>query len=79
MEQLATSVGGHLETLFFAFGDTDVFCICDLPDDEAAAAVAMKVSSSGAARVSTVKLLTPEQIDEAIGRQLTYQAPSTSS
>lgn len=36
---------------------------------------AMKVSASGAATVRTTKLLTPEQVDEAIGRQLSYSAP----
>lgn len=35
----------------------------------------MKVSASGAATVRTTKLLTPEQVDEAIGRQLSYSAP----
>jgi uncharacterized protein with GYD domain len=75
IEQLATSLGGHLESLFFAFGDTDVFGIVDLPDDEAAAAAAMKVNASGAATVRTTKLLTPEQVDEAVGRQLSYSAP----
>jgi uncharacterized protein with GYD domain len=75
VEAMATSLGGRLEEMFFAFGDTDAFVICELPDDEAAAAAAMRVSASGTASVRTTKLLAPEQIDEAIGRQLTYQAP----
>lgn len=75
IEELCTSVGGHLETMHFAFGDTDVFVMADLPDDEAAASVALKVSASGKATVRTVKLLTVEQIDEAVGRKLAYRAP----
>lgn len=75
VEQMASSLGGTLDEMYFAFGDTDVVVICELPDDEAAAAAAMRVSASGVGSVRTTKLLTPEQIDEAIGRQLTYQAP----
>ncbi len=46
-----------------------------LPDDVAAAAVAMTVTASGAVSNSTVKLLTPEQIDAAAKRSPTYRAP----
>jgi uncharacterized protein with GYD domain len=35
---MAACLGGTLESYYFAFGDTDVFAIFDLPDDEAALA-----------------------------------------
>ena len=44
---MATGVGGSLESFHFAFGDVDAYVIVDLPDDEAAAAIAFTV---GAAR-----------------------------
>ena len=47
----------------------------DLPDNEAAAAVAMTVNASGGATVSTVVLLTPEQVDEAAKRSVDYRPP----
>ena len=72
---LAASVGGTLESYYFAFGEDSYFVVCDLPDDEAAAAVAMTVTASGAVSNSTVKLLTPEQIDAAAKRSPTYRAP----
>lgn len=75
IETLATSLGGHLESMYYAFGDTDVYVIGEMPDDEAAAAVSLRVSASGGATVETVKLLDPEQIDEAIDRELEYRAP----
>jgi uncharacterized protein with GYD domain len=75
VEELATSLGGHLESIFFAFGETDAFVTMELPDDEAAAAAAMRVSAAGGATVRTVKLLTPEQIDTAIERELSYAIP----
>jgi uncharacterized protein with GYD domain len=69
------AVGGKLECLYFAFGDSDVFSIVDLPDDEAAAAVSLIANASGGATVRTTVLLTPEQVDEAAGRAVTYRPP----
>jgi uncharacterized protein with GYD domain len=69
------SVGGSMESYYFAFGEDSYFITCDLPDDEAAAALALAVGSSGAVSNSTVKLLTAEQVDAALKRSPTYRAP----
>lgn len=69
------AMGGRLDSFHFAFGDTDVFAIAEVPDDEAAAAVAIAINSSGAVNTTTTKLLTVEQIDEALRRTVDYQAP----
>jgi uncharacterized protein with GYD domain len=69
------SVGGELECLYFEFGDRDAFSIVDLPDDEAAAAVALIANASGGATVKTTVLLTPDQVDEAANRAVTYRPP----
>jgi uncharacterized protein with GYD domain len=69
------AMGGRLESFHFAFGDTDVFVIADVPDDEAAAAAAIAINSSGAASIHTTKLLTVEQIDEALRRTVDYRPP----
>ena len=68
-------MGGSLESFHFAFGETDVFAIAEVPDDEAAAAVAIAINSSGAVSTSTTKLLTVEQIDEALRRSVDYVPP----
>ncbi len=72
---LAESVGGSLESFYFAFGGDDAFVICDLPDDEAAAAVGITVGASGKASVRTITLLTPEQVDAATKRSPAYRPP----
>jgi uncharacterized protein with GYD domain len=69
------SVGGELECLYFEFGDNDVFSIVDLPDDEAAAAVSLIATAAGGANVKTTVLLTPEQVDEAANRAVSYRPP----
>jgi uncharacterized protein with GYD domain len=69
------SVGGSLEAYYFAFGGTDIFAIVDLPDNAAAAALALTVSSGGAFTVATTVLLTPEEIDAAAQAQVQYTPP----
>jgi uncharacterized protein with GYD domain len=71
----AHSLGGELECLYFEFGDRDAFSIVDLPDDQAAAALALIVNASGAATVNTTVLLTPEEVDEAASRAVTFRPP----
>jgi uncharacterized protein with GYD domain len=71
------AMGGRLESFHFAFGDTDVFAIAEVPDDEAAAAVAIAINGSGAVSCSTTKLLTVEQIDDALRRTVDYQKPGS--
>ncbi|GAC1323779.1 MAG: hypothetical protein NVSMB13_04210 [Mycobacteriales bacterium] len=69
------AMGGRLESFHFAFGDTDVFAITEAPDDETAAAVAIAINSSGAVSTRTTKLLTVEQVDEALRRNVDYHPP----
>lgn len=75
---LAKNLGGSLETFHFAFGEVDAYCICDLPDNKAAATLAMTVSSSGRVSIETVPLITVDEVD-AIGAadRLEYTAPGT--
>ena len=49
--------------------------ICELPNNESAAAVALTANSSGAVSVETVALLTPEEVDDAAGRSVEYTPP----
>jgi uncharacterized protein with GYD domain len=71
------AMGGRLESFPFAFGDTDVFAIAEVPDDEAAAAVAIAIYSSGAVSIRTTKLLTVDQVDDALRRTVNYQKPGS--
>ena len=74
---VASSVGGQLESFYFGFGDHDVWAIVDLPDNGAAAAVALTVNAAGGATTKTTVLLTPEEIDEAAKRSVDYRPPGT--
>jgi uncharacterized protein with GYD domain len=72
----AKSVGGDVESFHFAFGGTDAFVIADLPDNTAAAALALSVSAAGGATVRTVVLLTAAEVDAAAKQQVTYTPPT---
>jgi len=75
ISKMAADLGASVESFDFAFGATDVYVICEIPDDETAAAIAMAVGSSGAGSCRTVKLLSPSQIDKARGITTGYRAP----
>ena len=74
---MCSGLGGSLDSFHFAFGKVDSFVIVDLPDDEAAAAAAFTVGSSAATQVRTIKLLTLEEADAAIGRSVSYRPPGS--
>ena len=75
VEKLGNSLGGSLESMYFAFGETDVFMIVDMPDNASMAAVALIASSSGAVTVKTTVLMTPEEVDEAAKKTPVYTPP----
>jgi uncharacterized protein with GYD domain len=75
IERLVGGSGGQLEGFYFAFGDNDAYVICDLPSNEAAAAIALTVNQSGGATSKTVVLLTPEEVDAAAKASVEYTPP----
>ena len=45
---MVESLGGKMESFYYALGSTDVFVIADLPDAAAAASASITLSASGA-------------------------------
>jgi uncharacterized protein with GYD domain len=74
---LAQSAGGSLEAFYFGFGESDAYVVVDLPDNKAAAAVALAVNSSGAVSAKTRVLLTPEEVDAAAQESVDYRPPGS--
>jgi uncharacterized protein with GYD domain len=75
VQKMLASSGGRLESFYFAFGENDAYIVIELPDDVAAAAVGLSVNASGAVSISTTVLLSPEDIDAATKKTLSYRAP----
>ena len=70
-------LGGSLESFHFGFGEADAYVIGELPDNEAAAAVAIAVNAAGGATVKTTVLLTPDEVDSAAQKSVDYRAPGS--
>lgn len=75
VDKLLSSVGGKVESFYYAFGDIDAYVIVDVPDNVTAAAVGLTVAASGAVTLKTTVLLTPEEIDQATKKSPAYRAP----
>lgn len=75
VEQMIRGLGGKMEVFYFAFGKDDVVGIAEAPDNVTIAAVSLAVGASGAARVKTTVLLTPEEMDQATKKTVSYRPP----
>jgi uncharacterized protein with GYD domain len=74
-EAAIKSSGATLESMYFAFGEHDVYCIVDGPDNASVAAASMAIGASGLVKAITVPLLTPEEIDQAAKKTVSYTPP----
>jgi len=74
-EQVMKSVGGRIESFYYAFGEHDVLGIAELPDQVSAAAVSATINSSGGAMVKLTPLITVEEVDQAAKKMTQYRPP----
>ncbi len=74
-EKAVKSVGGTMEAFYYAFGDTDVFVVAEVPDQVSMAALALTISASGAVTTKTTVLMTAEEVDAATKKTPSYRAP----
>ena len=75
VKEMLESVGGSLESFYYALGADDLVVIGELPDNVSAAALSLKTAVGGAARSRTTVLLSPEDLDEASRRHVEYRTP----
>ncbi len=74
-DKIVESLGGTVEAYYFGFGGNDFYLIADLPGHAEAVAGALTGAASGAMRIETTVLLTPEDIDAAVKLSPDYRAP----
>ncbi len=75
VEKMIQSVGGTMEAFYYAFGETDLFFIADIPDNVSMSAMALMVNATDALTVKTTVLLTPAEVDQAVKKTPDYQPP----
>jgi uncharacterized protein with GYD domain len=69
------SVDGTLESFYYAFGETDVLGVFEVPAPADAAALSLMINSTGSVNVRLKPLLGPEDLDEAAKKTPSYRAP----
>ena len=74
-KKLFASLGGTLECFYFAFGTEDLIVICDLPDNQSAAAFSLAINNTGKARGRVTPLMTPQEMDQATKKSPESRAP----
>jgi uncharacterized protein with GYD domain len=74
VEAALKGMGGKLEAMYFGFGETDVYVLVDGIDHTTAAAFSMAVASTGTlSNLKTTVLLSPEEIDAAAKKTISYR------
>jgi uncharacterized protein with GYD domain len=74
VRQLASDVGGSVESFYFMFGDRDGFVVVDVPDAAAAAAVSIAVNSSGSfSHMETRQLISPDDLPGLLEKAATVR------
>jgi uncharacterized protein with GYD domain len=61
----AERIGGKL-TVYWTFGEYDIVCILEVPNDEAAMEFGLKVGSLGNVRTTTLRAFTEEEIARVV-------------
>lgn len=77
VQKVVESLGGKVEAFYFAYGEHDAYVIVDFPDAISGLATSLAVNASGAVRLSTIPLITPEEIDAACKKSPSYRAPGS--
>jgi uncharacterized protein with GYD domain len=78
-QKALAGIGGKLEAMYFAFGETDVFIVFDCPDNVSAASISLAVSATGLIKSKTVPLLTIEEVDQALSKSISFSPPGSSA
>jgi uncharacterized protein with GYD domain len=74
VEKAVKALGGKLESMYYAYGDADVYVVIDMPDITSGLALSLVVNASGAVHINTIPLMTVEEVDAACKKSVDYRA-----
>lgn len=75
--RFVADAGGSLDSFYFALGADDAYIVIDLPDNVAAAALAIAAAATGMVVNRMVPLLSAEEVDRAAAATLAYDPPGS--
>ncbi len=73
VEKAIQGLGGKLEAMYYAYGDTDVVLIADAPDTVSVLALSLAANASGTVNVKTTPLVTVQEVDAACKKSVAYR------
>jgi len=73
VQKAVTGLGGKLESIYYAYGDADVYVVVDMPDTTSALALSLVVIASGAVHIKMIPLITVEEVDAACKKSVDYR------
>lgn len=76
--QTVQGLGGTTEVAYWAYGETDIFVVVDLPDPDKATGLSLALAATGSFEVVTTTLLTAAQMDAGVSKMPQYRAPGAS-
>jgi uncharacterized protein with GYD domain len=79
IESALQGLGGKLEAMYYAYGETDVVLIADVPDAVSGLALSLAANASGTVKVSTTPLITVEEVDAACKKSVAYRGPGVAA
>jgi uncharacterized protein with GYD domain len=72
---MVKTLGGTVEAFYYTLGDDDLVAIVDLPTKTDVVTLTMAISAGGAFVAKTTVLITPEEIDAAVKKDIGYRPP----
>jgi len=79
IQKAVQGLGGSIESMYFAYGDTDVLLIVDMPSAASGLALSLAANASGTVNVKTTPLITVEEVDQACKASVNYRAAATAA
>jgi uncharacterized protein with GYD domain len=75
IKQFAAGFGGTVESFNFALGEYDAYLVIDVDDASDITAASIAAGMGGSVSITTVALLTADQVDAAIAKIGDYRPP----
>jgi uncharacterized protein with GYD domain len=79
LEAALQGLGGTLEAMYYAYGETDVVVIADVPDAVSGLALSLVANASGTVTVKTTPLITVEEVDAACKKSVAFRPAGAAS
>jgi len=68
VQKMAEDMGGKIDLLLWTLGRYDIVGVFDMPDDESAALLGLKVGGLGTVRTETLRAFSADEMGGILGR-----------